>query len=120
MRRKVGALVPLEVDICCAAAELGADATDEFHGYQLAKQLAASTGRTTLASYGTLYRALARLVDMGMLTSRWEDPRSAARDARPRRRLYSLSAAGRRAAQEARAAAPAAVSRRVRKGWAPA
>lgn len=96
-----------------------ADGTHEFHGYQLAKRLAGSTDRTTLASYGTLYRALARLVDMGLLTSRWEDPQLAAGEARPRRRLYTLTTAGRSAAREARAAA-APAPRSARKGWAPA
>jgi len=36
MRRKPGALVPLEVAICVAAADLHG----EFHGYELAKHLA--------------------------------------------------------------------------------
>ena len=54
MRRKPGALVPLEIDICLAAADLFSAGTREFHGYELAKQLAGSTDRKSLAAYGTL------------------------------------------------------------------
>lgn len=118
MRRKPGALVPLEVDICRAAAELHRNGVADFHGYEMAKQLAAATDRQSLAAYGTLYRALARLEDMGLLKSRWEDPRVAAEENRPRRRFYALTAAGRRVDAEARNAAVAV--RRPRKGWAPA
>lgn len=118
MRRKPGSLVPLELDICRAAAELHANGVADFHGYEMAKQLATATSRQSLAAYGTLYRALARLEDMGLLKSRWEDPRQAAREGRPLRRLYALTAAGRRAVREADTAALAA--RRPRKGWAPA
>jgi len=115
MRRKPGALVPLEIDICLAAADLLSAGTREFHGYQLAKQLAASSNRKRLAAYGTLYRALARLVEMGMVTDRWEDPVLAARDHRPLRRLYALTVTGRRAASWHRATAGAtAVPKRAR------
>ena len=120
MRRKPGALVPLEIDICiCAAASLG-DGAAEFHGYDMARQLAAATDRQSLAAYGTLYRALARLEEMGMLTSRWENPALARRDNRPPRRLYSLTRNGRAVAREALAARKAAGAARTRKGWAPA
>jgi DNA-binding PadR family transcriptional regulator len=118
VRRKPGALVPLEVEICRCAAELHQSGVTDFHGYEMAKQLAQDTGRRSLAAYGTLYRALGRLEDMGLLKSRWEDPRIAAQESRPPRRLYALTAAGRQAARDARPA-PAAV-RRARKGWAPA
>ena len=118
MRRKTGFLVPLELDICLCAAELHANGVVDFHGYEMAKQLATATARKSLAAYGTLYRALSRLEDMGLLKSRWEDPRVAARESRPLRRLYTLTAAGQRTVREARSAAP--VLRRPRKGWAPA
>jgi PadR family transcriptional regulator PadR len=117
VRRKAGSLVPLEVEICRCAAGLHREGVTEFHGYEMAKQLAAATDRRSLAAYGTLYRALARLEDMGLLKSHWEDPRIAARESRPLRRLYSLTVAGRRAAREG---APELVVRRARKGWAPA
>jgi PadR family transcriptional regulator PadR len=101
MRRKAGALVPLEQAICSAAAALRRRGVDQFHGYDLAKQLAVDADRRRLTAYGTLYRALARLEEMGLLQSRREDPRIAARENRPGRRLYKLTAAGESAAREA-------------------
>jgi PadR family transcriptional regulator PadR len=54
-----------------------------------------------LTAYGTLYRALARLEQMGLITSAWEDPMIAADAGRPRRRLYSITEDGIRAAADA-------------------
>src|SRR5262249_15350086 len=79
VKRKPGALLPLEADICAAARRV----RREFHGFELAKSLADRSDTTRpsavrsrqLTAYGTLYRALARLEEMGLLTSRWEDPR---------------------------------------------
>jgi PadR family transcriptional regulator PadR len=103
------------------AAQLLKDGIDEFHGYDLAKQVAALSGRESLTAHGTLYRALSRLVDMGLLSSRWEDPEAAARDNRPRRRFYTLTRTGRTAAREALDAIAASQQRaRARKRWAPA
>ena len=99
MRRKPGALVPLEQAICSAAAALRRRGIDEFHGYDLAKQLADDAERRLLTAYGTLYRALGRLEAMGLLQSRREDPEIAARENRPGRRLYTLTAAGAAAAR---------------------
>ena len=110
--------MPLEIDICRCAAELHRNGAADFHGYEMAKQLAAATDRQSLAAYGTLYRALGRLEDMGLLKSRWEDQRVAASEGRPPRRLYALTAAGKLAAREAKNAEVA--MRRARKGWAPA
>jgi len=39
VRRKSGSLVPLEIAICTAAANLGRAGEDEFHGYEMAKTL---------------------------------------------------------------------------------
>ena len=100
MRRKPGALVPLETDICISAADLLDSGVDEFHGYELAKQLADLNGRRSLAAYGTLYRALGRLEEMGLVSSRWENPAIARESSRPARRLYSLTKIGRAAARE--------------------
>jgi PadR family transcriptional regulator PadR len=94
VRRKPGGLVPLEAAICIATAKLQRDGTAEFHGYQIAKQLGDASERRLLTAYGTLYRALRRLENMGLLTSRWEDPDIPARENRPGRRLYTLTAAG--------------------------
>jgi DNA-binding PadR family transcriptional regulator len=120
MRRKPGTLVPLEEAICRCAVDLAAEGVKEFHGYEMAKRLADERDHESLAAYGTLYRSLGRLQDMGLLKSRWEDPRIAAADSRPPRRLYTLTAAGRAAAQQARNELLARATKRSRKGWAPA
>ena len=113
VKRKPGALLPLEVDICAAARRL----RREFHGFALAKSLAHGDDRKRLIAQGTLYRALGRLEAMGVLTSRWEDPQTA-NEGRPLRRLYRLSDLGERALAES------ATQRVVRAGhrrkWVPA
>jgi PadR family transcriptional regulator, regulatory protein PadR len=101
MRRKAGQLVPLELAICAAALRLRARGHDAFHGYELAKTLKHDTDARLLTAYGTLYRALARLEAMGLLTSHWENPAAPMRDSRPPRRLYSLTPAGEAAAERA-------------------
>ena len=119
MRRKPGALVPLELAICEAAAVLRADGHDEFHGYEIAKTIGDATSGRLLTAYGTLYRALGRLEKMGLLQSQWEDPAIPARENRPGRRLYTLTALGDAALAAARAA-EAAARRRTRRRLAPA
>jgi DNA-binding PadR family transcriptional regulator len=79
----------------------------EFHGCELARPLGGDDERRQLTGYGTLYRALGRLEDMGLLKSRGEDPRIAARENRPRRRFYALTGAGEVAAEQAVREAPA-------------
>jgi PadR family transcriptional regulator PadR len=111
-------LVPLELAICRCAAALRADGVREFHGYEIAKELAVDAERKALTAYGTLYRALGRLEDMGLLTSRREDPEIPAREGRPGRRLYTLTAAGQSAVREARNAELARAVKRPRRGWA--
>ena len=98
MRRKQGALVPLELAICECLSRHG---NDPLHGYEIAKQIQEISNHKLLTAYGTLYRALERLETMGLVESRWEDPHIAASDNRPRRRLYLLTAAGQSAAGEA-------------------
>jgi len=92
VRRKHGSLVPLETAICAAAAALRRRGVNEFHGYELAKQLTDISDSRLLTAYGTLYRALGRLEAMGLLESRREDPAIAAKENRPGRRLYTLTA----------------------------
>src|SRR3974377_1864779 len=82
VRRKAGALLPLEIAICLAASDLDS----EFHGYELAKQLAEVTGHRSLTAYESLYRAPARLEQMEIVKSRWEAPHIPARENRPGRR----------------------------------
>jgi len=104
MRRKPGSLVPLELAICVSAADLRRHGSREFHGYEIARHLGNVSDSRLLTAYGTLYRALGSLEKMGMLHSRWEDPHIPAREGRPGRRLYTITAAGEAAALEARRA----------------
>jgi PadR family transcriptional regulator, regulatory protein PadR len=97
MRRKPGTLLPLEVDILEAGLELRRAGGPHFHGFQLAKQIADHAGPRPLTAHGTLYKALQRLEEAGLLTSQWEDPNIAAAEGRPRRRLYEVTGAGERA-----------------------
>ena len=120
MRRKPGALLPLEVAICEAALRLARRGAREFHGYQLAKAIAEADEARLLTAYGTLYRALSRLEAMGLLRSRKEDPLIPAREGRPGRRLYTLTALAATALEKARNNAPAAVPGRARRRLVPA
>jgi DNA-binding PadR family transcriptional regulator len=120
MRRKPGVLLPLEIAICVAAADLMTTGITEFHGYELAKRLADATHHRLLTAYGTLYRTLGRLEHMGLLESRWEDPEIPARENRPGRRLYTLTGAGEAAAREAQHIATERALRRRRRRWVPA
>lgn len=117
MRRKPGALVPLETAILEVARDLDRTGVGEFHGYQLAKHLAHVSDQRLLTAYGTLYRALGRLERMGLLRSRGEDPHVAASENRPVRRLYALTGVG---AAAARPEVPAARTRKPRRRVAPA
>jgi PadR family transcriptional regulator PadR len=100
MRRKAGAVLPLEAAILAAAVELAASGTNRFHGFLLAKHLRDAEGAKLLTAHGTLYKALGRMEQAGLLTSTWEDPQAAADDGRPRRRLYEITPAGRTALAE--------------------
>jgi PadR family transcriptional regulator len=121
MRRKPGALLPIEDAILRAAIRLWRTGSAEFHGYEIAKHVAEeSKRRTALTAYGTLYRALFRLENMGLLASRQEDPQIAARENRPGRRLYLLTGAGVAAAQAASQPAPSTRVAKPRKRGIPA
>lgn len=111
--------MPLERAICETAAALHHSGIEEFHGYELARRLGDVADKRLLTAYGTLYRALGRMEHMGLLKSRWEDPEIPARENRPGRRLYHLTAAGHIAARES-AAADAASARRIRRRLASA
>jgi DNA-binding PadR family transcriptional regulator len=56
---------------------------------------------------GTVYRALSRLEDLGLVRSHWEPAKQALDAKRPRRRYYEISAAGRRELADARERAAA-------------
>jgi DNA-binding PadR family transcriptional regulator len=94
MRRKEGALVPLEISILEAAIDLRRRGVPEAHGFLLAKELREERHARRLTAYGTLYKALNRLERAGLLESRWEDPLIGAGEGRPRRRFYRLTLAG--------------------------
>ena len=94
MRRKPGAIVPLEAFILEAALDLRIRGVDAAHGYLLAKEMRDRAAARLLTAYGTLYKALDRLEKAGLLESFWEDPQLAADDHRPRRRFYRVTMAG--------------------------
>jgi PadR family transcriptional regulator PadR len=90
VRRKNGALTPIEYSILNAAVRLCREG-GEFYGFQIAKEIEDREGARRLTGLGTLYRALDWLQQQGYLTRRWEDPAVAAQENRPRRRLYQLT-----------------------------
>ena len=100
-RRKPGTLLPLEAEILEAALALRSAGEAGFHGFGLAQTLREGSGSRSLTGHGTLYKALGRLEDRGLLSSRWEDPAGA--EGRPRRRLYELTGQGASAAERVRA-----------------
>jgi len=104
MRRKDGALVPLELSILEVGVELARRGTPEAHGFLLARELRDRQAARRLTAYGTLYKALERLEKRGYLASRWEDPMVAAEEGRPRRRFYRVTVVGETAMQDAVAA----------------
>ena len=106
MRRKEGILLPIEIGILEAGLELVRKQADEFHGFLIAKQLKEREGARKLTSYGTLYKALSRMENAGVLSSRWEDSAIALDSHRPRRRLYQVTPLGRTALANARNQSP--------------
>jgi PadR family transcriptional regulator PadR len=101
-RRKPGSLLPLETEILEVALSLRRAGQATFHGFGLAQAMRDQSGSRSLTSHGTLYKALGRLEEFGILTSHWEDATAAA-EGRPRRRLYELTGEGARVAERARA-----------------
>jgi len=89
------------MEILSAAMTLREQGHETIHGFGLAQSLRERSGSRALTAHGTLYKALGRLEERELLSSRWEDP--AAAEGRPRRRLYALTAEGARVAGEARA-----------------
>jgi len=107
MRRKPGTLLPLETEILEVAQSMVRSGHTTFHGFGLAHAMRDQSGSRSLTSHGTLYKALGRLEELGLLSSHWED--AAAVEGRPRRRLYALTGEGARVAERAgnsRAAEP--------------
>ena len=100
--RKPGTLLPLETEILEVALSMLRADQATFHGFGLAQAMREQTGSRSLTGHGTLYKALSRLEEFGLLTSRWED--AAVAEGRPRRRLYELTREGARVAEQALAA----------------
>jgi hypothetical protein len=111
-RRKPGTLLPLETEILEAALSVRRSGHATFHGFGLAHTMREQSGSRSLTAHGTLYKALGRLEELGLLTSRWEDAAAAA-EGRPRRRLYELTGEGARVAARARVGAAGAPGVRV-------
>jgi PadR family transcriptional regulator, regulatory protein PadR len=101
-RRKPGTLLPLETEILEAALSMLRSGQASFHGFGLAQTMREQSGSRSLTAHGTLYKALGRLEEFGLLSSRWEDAAAAA-EGRPRRRLYELTGKGAGVAERARA-----------------
>jgi PadR family transcriptional regulator PadR len=91
-RRKAGTLLPLETEILEVALSMLRSGHATFHGFGLAQTMREQSGSRSLTGHGTLYKALSRLEEFGLLTSQWED--AAAVEGRPRRRLYELTSQG--------------------------
>ena len=68
------------------------------HGYRYGFDVMTVTG---LAS-GTVYPALRRLEDAGLVVSKWERPSIAQAEQRPPRKYYEITKAGKVALKEAR------------------
>ena len=109
-RRKPGTLLPLETEILGTALSMRREGHARFHGFGLAHAMREHSGSRALTGHGTLYKALGRLEEFGLLTSHWEE---GATEGRPRRRLYELTGRGAELAREARAGAPDQGARRA-------
>lgn len=82
-------LTPVSFDILLSLME------GEAHGYAIMQAVHERSGGATNLHAGTLYRALSRLVDGGLI-SELDDPPEA--DGDERRRYYRITTAGRAAA----------------------
>jgi PadR family transcriptional regulator, regulatory protein PadR len=100
-RRKPGTLLPLETEILEVALSMLRSEQATFHGFGLAKTMREHTGSRSLTGHGTLYKALGRLEEFGLLSSQWEG--AGAAEGRPRRRLYELTGRGAQVAEQSRA-----------------
>lgn len=118
MRRKPGALLPIEESILASGLDLRRSGEIEFHGFAIAKHMADIGGAHQLTAHGTLYKALGRMQAAGLLESRWEEADNALAEGRPRRRLYRVTGAGERAWSTI-SAEREGHPQRLREGWAP-
>ena len=112
-RRRSGVLLPLELRILESGLHLQTP-EDGFHGFLLAAKMAETDDSAALTAHGTLYKALARMTEAGLLDSVWEDPAIAEAAGRPRRRLYRVTPDGAVALAASRAPATLASLTTVR------
>lgn len=103
MRRKSGTLISIEISILKAGIEISVHGGKGFHGFMIAKEIKEREDARMLTAHGTLYKALSRMEDAGLLDSEWEDPLIAADERRPRRRIYGVTSAGETALANAQA-----------------
>lgn len=89
-RERAGRLRPVEFHILLSLA------AGERHGYGIIQDIH-SRGEPTAPDVGTLYRALARLVEQGLIESSSRRPAPDADD--ERRNYYRITPAGRRLAR---------------------
>jgi PadR family transcriptional regulator len=108
-RRTAGSLLPLENEILQVAVAMRRSGHPSFHGFGLAQQMREQSSSRSLTAHGTLYKALGRLEEFGLLSSHWEDA-AAAVEGRPRRRLYTLTGEGAQVAEMVAAGHPARAS----------
>jgi len=82
-------LTPVAFDILLALLD------GEAHGYAIMRSVHERTGGSTSLHAGTLYRALSRLVDAGLIEELTEPPQE---ESDERRRYYRVTRLGRRVA----------------------
>jgi|TARA_Y100000310_G_scaffold327456_1_gene393865 DNA-binding PadR family transcriptional regulator len=99
-------LLSIEASLLQAGLQLRLQGTPEFHGFMIAKEIKHQKEAKRYVTQGTLYRALNRMENAGLLTSRWEDPEISEREGRPRRRLYQVTASGEQALAKAKQTTP--------------
>jgi len=68
----------------------------DLHGYAIIQDVAERTGDEVRLTASTLYAAVKRLLDQGLI----DEVRSRSRDDDPRRRYYRLTPSGRKAARD--------------------
>ena len=56
MRRKKGALIPVELSILSASLDLQTRGVEEAHGFLIAKQISDQNDARMLTAHGTLYK----------------------------------------------------------------
>jgi DNA-binding PadR family transcriptional regulator len=88
-----GPLTAIEFDILLSLAE------GDRHGYAIIQDIAARSKGTVTARPGTLYRAVSRLLQSGLIEEVEGSTRRSGPGSDERRRYYSLTTRGRRVAE---------------------